>query len=477
LSFLHVDQNILNSVAMLKKFWILFVEAVKGTPHDYTQGSVSKAVILLGIPMVLEMLMESVFAVTDIFFVGSLGPHAITTIGLTESLLTIVYTLAFGLSIGAMAMMSRRVGEHDLEGAAQTAVQVVTLGLMVSALTAAVGVSFAPQLLRLMGAEPEVVDIATPYMRVMFGGNAAIILLFLGNAVFRGAGDGTVAMRALWLANGLNVILAPCFIYGFIFIPEMGVTGAAVATTLSRGIGALYTLSHLWRGLGRVKVAKRHLMFLPDLMVRIVKLSASGTFQIFISTASWIGMVRVISTFGSDAVAGYTIGIRVMLFALFPAFGLSNAAATMVGQSLGAGKPDRAEKAVWLAGFYNMAFLGVMGIIFLVFAPVIVGWFTKDLIVHNYATACLRTVSSGFLFYAFGMVLTQSFNGAGDTWTPTWINLLVFWAFEIPAAYVFSSVFKMGPQGVFLAVTLAFSILAVVSGVLFKRGRWKTMKV
>jgi putative MATE family efflux protein len=271
----------------------------------------------------------------------------------------------------------------------------------------------------------------------MFGGNAAILLLFLGNAVFRGAGDGTVAMRSLWIANGLNLIFAPCFVYGLLFFPKMGVTGAAVATTLSRGIGALYTLSHLWRGLGRVKVERRHLVFLPDLMGRIIKLSASGTFQIFISTASWVGMVRVISTFGSDAVAGYTVGIRVMLFALFPAFGLSNAAATMVGQSLGANKPERAEKAVWLAGFYNMAFLGVMGILFLIFAPVIVGWFTKDAFVHDYASACLRTVSSGFLFYAFGMVLTQSFNGAGDTWTPTWINFLVFWVFEIPAAYVF----------------------------------------
>lgn len=461
----------------LRKAWNTLIDAVQGTPRDYTQGPVGKAVILLGIPMVLEMLMESVFAVTDIFFVGPLGPHATATIGLTESLLTVVYTVAFGLSIGAMAVMSRRVGEHDAEGASQSAVQIVTLGVMVSALLAAIGVSFAPVLLRLMGADADLVLTATPYMRVMFAGNASILLLFLGNAVFRGAGDGTIAMRALWLANGLNLILAPCFVHGYLFFPRLGVTGAACATTISRGVGALYALSHLWRGIGRVKVEKRHLTFLPDLMLRIVKLSASGTFQVFIGTASWVGMVRVVSSFGGDAVAGYTIGIRVMLFALFPAFGLSNAAATMVGQSLGAKKPDRAEKAVWLAGFYNLFFLGGMGTLFLFFAPAITGWFTQDPAVHGYASACLRTVSCGFLFYAFGMVLTQSFNGAGDTWTPTLINFFVFWVFEIPAAYVFSSTLKMGPQGVFLAVTVAFSALAVVSAVLFKRGAWKTKTV
>ncbi len=465
------------SAANHRRIWPTFVEAVKGTPRDYTEGSISKAVILLGIPMVLEMLMESVFAITDIFFVGSLGPNAIATIGLTESLLTIVYTIAFGLSIGATAMMARRVGEHDLEGASNTAVQIIALGIFVSLLVGIFGVVMGPYLLKLMGATPDVVTYATPYLRVMFGGNAAIVLLFLGNAVFRGAGDGTIAMRSLWIANGLNLILAPCFIYGFLFIPKLGVTGAAVATTLSRGIGALYTLSYLWRGESRVKVKRHHLVLMPEMMGRIIKLSAAGTFQIFIHTASWVGMVRVISNFGSDAVAGYTIGIRIMLFALFPAFGLSNAAATMVGQSLGAKKPERAEKAVWIAGSYNAAFLGVMGILFLIFAPVIVGWFTMDPIVHGYASSCLRTVSCGFLFYSFGMVLTQSFNGAGDTWTPTWINFFVFWVFEIPAAYLFSTVFKMGPQGVFLAVTLAFSALAVVSAILFKKGRWKTQKV
>jgi putative MATE family efflux protein len=461
----------------MRKIWQTLVDAMQGVPRDYTEGSISKAVILLGIPMVLEMLMESVFAVTDIFFVGRLGPNAIATIGLTESLLTLVYTVAFGLSIGAMAMVSRRIGEHDSEGASMTAVQVVALGALISILVGIVGVSLAPQLLKLMGGAPELIQVGTPYMRVMFGGNIVILTLFLGNAIFRGAGDGAIAMRALAIANGINLILAPCFVFGLLFFPKLGVTGAACATTIARGIGALYSLSHLFRGAGRVKVKKRHLVLNPEVMWRVMKLSASGTFQIFIGTASWVGMVRVISNFGSEAVAGYTIGIRIMLFALFPAFGLSNAAATMVGQSLGAKKPDRAEKAVWIAGFYNLGFLGSMGILFLVFAPVIIGWFTNSPAVHSYAVACLRTVTCGFLFYAFGMVITQSFNGAGDTWTPTLISFFVFWVFEIPVAYVFSSVLKMGPQGAFLAVTLAFSALAVVSAVIFRQGHWKTQKV
>lgn len=462
---------------MLKKILRTFLDAIHGAPRDYTEGPVGKSVILLGIPMVLEMIMESIFVVTDIFFVGSLGPQAVATIGLTESLLTIVYTVAFGLSIGATAMMARRVGEGDFEGASHTAVQTVALGTFVSLVISVLGVVFAPQLLALMGATPEIVEYGTSYMRVMFGGNISILLLFLGNAIFRGAGDGTIAMRALWISNGLNVLLVPCLVYGYLFFPKMGVTGAAVATTICRGIGAIYTLSHLFKGIGKVKLKKHHLKLAPDLMGRILRLSGSGTLQVFIGTASWVGLVRIVSNFGAEAVAGYTIGFRIILFALFPAFGLGNAAATMVGQSLGAKKPERAEKAVWIAGAYNAIFLGVMGAIFLVFAPLIIDWFTKDPIVTGYAINCLRTVACGFLFYAFGMVLTQSFNGAGDTWTPTAINFFVFWLFEIPAAYVLSTTMGMGPQGVFLAVTLAFSMLAVISAFIFKRGNWKTKQV
>ena len=462
---------------MLKKFWRTFLEAIHGTERDYTEGPVGKSVILLGIPMVLEMVMESVFAITDIFFVGHLGPQATATIGLTESLLTLVYTVAFGLSIGATAMMARRVGEHDLEGAANTAVQTLVISAVVSFIIGVTGVIFAPELLALMGATPDVVAYGTGYMRIMFGGNFVILLLFLGNAIFRGAGDGAIAMRALWLANGLNLLLVPAFVNGFLFIPPMGVAGAGLATTICRGIGAIYTLSHLYRGIGRVKVERRHVKVMPDLIWRITKLSGAGTLQVFIGTASWIGLVRVMSTFGAEAVAGYTIGFRIILFALFPAMGLGNAAATMVGQSLGAKKPERAEKAVWIAGLYNFAFLGFMGVLFLIFAPTIISWFTTDAVVAGYATSCLRVVSSGFLFYAFGMVISQSFNGAGDTWTPTWINLVCFWAFEIPGAYILSTTLGLGPQGVFLSVTLAFSLLAVISAVIFRRGTWKTKTV
>lgn len=461
----------------MKKIWKTFLEAIHGAEHDYTEGSISKAVILLGVPMVLEMVMESVFAITDIFFVGKLGPQAIATIGLTESLLTVVYTLAFGLSIGASAMISRRVGEKDLNGAAITAVQTLLIGTVVSILITLIGTVFATDLLRLMGATEDVVEYGVNYMRVMFAGNIVILLLFLGNAIVRGAGDGALAMRALWIANGINVLLVPCFVYGFLIIPAFGVTGAAIATTVSRGIGATYTLWHLFSGSGRIKVFKRHFAINLELIKRILALSGSGTLQVFIGTASWIGLVRVMSTFGSEAVAGYTVGFRIILFALFPAFGLGNAAATMMGQSLGAGKPERAEKAVWLAAFYNMIFLGFMGVIFITFAPEIIDRFTTDQAVHDYATSCLRIVSSGFLLYAFGMVLSQSFNGAGDTWTPTIINFFVFWLFEIPVAYILSTPVGMGPKGVFLAVTLSFSTMAIVCAVVFRKGKWKTKKV
>ena len=434
----------------MKNAWKTFLEAIHGAPRDYTEGSISKAVILLGIPMVLEMAMESVFALTDIFFVGKLGPNAVATIDLTESLLTMVYTVALGLSIGATAMVARRVGEHDMEAASNTAVQILVIGFITSVAIGIVGVIFAPDLLRLMGATEEVIQYGTNYMRVMFSGNVVILLLFLGNSIFRGAGDGAIAMRALWLANGLNVLLVPCFVYGFLFIPAMGVTGAAVATTIARGVGAAYALSHLFRSGGRIKVHKRHFKLNWNLIGRIVNLSGTGTFQVFIGMASWIGLVRVVSTFGSEALAGYTIGFRIIISAILPAYGLGNAAATMVGQSLGAKKPDRAEKAVWIAGLYNMIFLGVLGVLFVAFAPIIIGWFTDNTAVQAYAISCLRIVASGFLLYAFGMVISQSFNGAGDTWTPTFINLFVFWLFEIPAAYILSTPMGMGLKGFFL---------------------------
>lgn len=429
--------------------------------------------MLLAVPMVLEMAMESVFAVTDVFFVSRLGSDAVATVGLTESMLTLVYALAMGLGIGATAMVARRIGERDADGAARAAVQAIVLGLLVALILGVAGAVLAPRLLGLMGASAGVIAQGSGYARVMLGGNAVILLLFLINAIFRGAGDAAIAMRVLWLANLLNIVLGPCLIFGLGPLPALGVTGAAIATTIGRGAGALYALSRLVRPGSRVDIQRRHLRLEPALMVRLIRLSASGTFQVFIGMASWIGLIRIISSFGSDALAGYTIGIRVIVFALLPSWGMSNAAATMVGQALGARNPERAERAVWQAGFYNMCFLGIVGLMFVIFTGQIVGIFTSDPNVAKHAVDCLRVVACGFLFYGYGMVLTQSFNGAGDTWTPTVINLFVFWLWEIPLAYALAMVFDFGPFGVFLAMTIAFSTLAVVSAVIFRKGTWK----
>jgi putative MATE family efflux protein len=450
------------------------LDALRGRGHhDYTQGDLGRATILLAVPMVMEMVLESVFAVTDIFFVGKLGPAAIATVGLTESMLTIIYTLAMGLGIGATATVARRIGEKDADGAAETAVQAVALGLVVSIVLGTAGVLLAPTLLAVMGAQPEVIATGTMYTRVMLGGEASIIMLFLVNAIFRGAGDAAIAMRTLWLANAINIVLVPLFVFGVGPFPRLGVTGAAVATTIGRGIGALYALSRLFHRDSRVRVRRHHLVLKPAVMARLVSLSASGTLQVLIGSASWILLVRIVSGFGSNAVAGYTIGVRVLIFALLPSWGLSNAAATMVGQSLGARDPERAERAVWLAGRYNAIFLGTLGVLFLVFAPAITGWFSQEPEVRRIASTALRIMSCGFLFYAYGMVLTSAFNGAGDTWTPTLINLAVFWCWEIPLAWTLAHPVGWGPEGAFYAVTIAFSTLAVVSAIVFRRGKWK----
>jgi putative MATE family efflux protein len=349
--------------------------------------------------------------------------------------------------------------------------------LIVAACLALIGAPLAPKLLGLMGASPSVIEHGAGFTRIMLAGNATVVMLFMINAIFRGAGDAAIAMRVLWLANALNILLGPCFIFGLGPFPKLGIAGAAVATNIGRGTGALYAFSRLVRKGGRFEIKRHHFRLEPAIMTRLVRLSATGTFQVFIGMASWIGLVRTISSFGTDVVAGYIVGIRVILFALLPSWGMSNAAATMVGQALGAKKPERAERAVWKAGFYNVIFLGSVGLIFVLFARQIIGLFTHDPNVVPYGVDCLRIVASGFLFYAYGMVLTQSFNGAGDTWTPTIINLFVFWLWELPLAYVLAIVLGIGPRGVFLAITIAFSTLAVVSALVFRRGRWKTKLV
>jgi len=460
-----------------QSLWSAVKESIRGSHRDYTRGPIGRAILLLAIPMVLEMIMESVFAVVDIFWVSHLGTDAAATVGLTESLMTLVYALAIGLSIGGMAMVARRIGEQNPDGAARAAVQAIALALIVSIVIGAIGAPLAPKLLALMGGSPWVIEHGSAFTRVMLAGNASVVMLFMINAIFRGAGDAAIAMRTLWLANWINILLGPCLIFGLGPFPKLGIVGAAIATTIGRGTGAIFALSKLVRSGGRFNIERRHLRIEPSVIGRLIRLSASGTFQVFIGMASWIGLVRIISSFGSNAVAGYTFGIRVILFALLPSWGMANAAATMVGQALGAKNPERAERAVWKAGFYNMIFLGIVGLLFIFFAPQIIWFYTDDPNVAHYGVDCLRIVAYGFLFYAYGMVLGQSFNGAGDTWTPTIINLFVFWLWEIPLAYVLAVKAQMGPRGVFVAMMVAFSTLAVVSGLVFRLGRWKKKAV
>jgi MATE family, multidrug efflux pump len=457
--------------------WSHVREALRGSDHDYTQGPIGRAIFLLAIPMVLEMAMESIFAVTDVFFVGRLGPDAVATVGLTESMLTLVYALAMGLGMGTTAVVARRIGEKDREGAAGSAVQAIALGVGGAVLLGALGVAFAPRLLALMGASPSILKTGSGYTRVMLGGEATIVVIFVVNAVFRGAGDAAIAMRVLWLANAINILLGPCLIFGLGPFPRLGVTGAAVATTIGRGTGALYALSRLVRPGSRIVLGRRHLRLHLPVMRTVAKLSGSGALQSIVGMASWIGLVRIVATFGSQALAGYTIGLRIVVFALLPSWGMSNAAATMVGQSLGARDPDRAERAVWRACFYNLVFLSVIGLGFVLFARPIVSAFTSDPVVLAQGTDCLRIVSAGFAFYAYGMVLSQSFNGAGDTVTPTLLNLVVFWLWEIPLAFFLAKLAGLGPRGAFFAVAISFSTLAVAAGAIFRRGRWKNVVV
>ena len=461
----------------LAQLWADLKLAARGTRHDYTSGPIGRAIFLLAVPMVLEMVMESIFAVVDVFWVAKLGASAVATVALTESMMAIVYTLAFGLAIGTTATVARRVGEKDSDGAANAAVQAIALGLIVSLALGALGAVFAPDLLRLMGAGPDVLAIGSGFARVMLGGSASVFMLFVINAAFRGAGDAAVAMRVLWFANILNIVLGPLFIFGLGPFPEMGVTGAAVATTIGRTAGVLFAASRLWRGSGHIAVHRQHLSVRVTAMVNLTRLCAVGTLQILLSTTAWIGLIRILATFGSATVAGFGIAMRIIIFALLPAFGLSNAAATMVGQSLGSGQPDRAEASVWTASRYNLAFLGALGSVIVLFAPWIVAAFTSEADVARVATIGLRIIGLGFPLYAFGMVITQSFNGAGDTWTPTWINVFVFWLFEIPLAWVLSKHTSLGYFGGFVAILLAYGALAVVSAVIFRRGAWKAKRV
>jgi putative MATE family efflux protein len=458
-------------------FWRLLRDALRGAPLDLTSAPIGRSLVMLAVPMVIEMIMESIFAMVDVFWVAHLGAQAVASVGLTESMMMIVYSVAMGMSTGVMALVARRVGEKKLDAAARTATQGIVLGVALSLAIGAAGAVWAADLLRLMGADARLVTTGSSFTRVMLGGNATVFLLFLINSVFRASGDAAHAMRVLWLGNTLNIVLGPCFIFGLGPFPELGVTGAAVATNIGRGCAVLYQLYLLTGGRSKITLTRRHLRLDVGVMASVLRLSTSATLQMLISMTSYIGVMRILSTFGSEPLAGYTIGFRILMFALLPAFGLANAAATMVGQNLGAKRPDRAEQSVWRACFISAAFLSVVGLAFWLCAGPLVRLFTHDASVIGYGVTYLRIVSLGFPFYAFGMVVSQSFNGAGDTRTPTLINLFVFWLVQIPLAWTLSRATDLGPSAVFITLGTCFTIFAVVSVALFRRGHWQRTQV
>ena len=452
-------------------------EALSDNETDFTKGPINRALGLLAIPMMLEMAMEAVFAVVDIAFVSRLGTNAIAAVGLTEALITVLYALAIGLGMGVTAMISRRVGARDPVAAAYVMGQAIWVGALVSIVIGVFGVVYAADLLRMMGASEAVIAEGKGFTAMLLGGNASILYLFLLNAGFRGAGDAPVALRSLALANGLNIVLDPCFIFGLGPFPELGVTGAAVATTIGRGVGVLYLFWYLFAGKGRLEFQLHNLAISPELIVRMIRISIGGIGQFLIATSSWIAIIRVVALYGSAPIAAYTIAIRLIEFVFLPAWGLGNAAATLVGQNLGAARPDRAEKSVWTASRYNVVFMTVLGLVFVVLAPQIVALFTDDPEIRRYGISCLRILGVGYPMYAVGMIVIQALNGAGDTRTPSFLNFIVFWLTQIPLAYWLATSVGMGPNGVFLAIVLSESLLTILGVLVFRRGKWRTEEV
>ncbi|GAA4977111.1 MATE family efflux transporter [Algibacter aquimarinus] len=466
-----------SSKISLKQFFQYFKIAVTGKEQEFTTGSIRRAVFMLSIPMILEMLMESIFALVDIMYVSQVSVNAVATIGLTESVITLVYAVAIGLSMAATAVVARRVGEKDLKGASNAAVQVIFLGVFVAAIISVIGITYPKEILSLMGAEPDLIAEGYGYTKVLLGGNITIMLLFLINAIFRGAGDASVAMWTLVLSNGLNIILDPIFIFGFGPVPAFGVEGAAIATTIGRGTAVLFQLAILFYGYSKIKVGLKDLVLRVGVMFNLIKVSLGGIGQFLIGTSSWVFLMRIMSEFGSEVLAGYTIAIRVMMFTLMPAWGMSNAAATLVGQNLGAKKPDRAELSVWKTGKYSALFMGLVSIVYLVFAPQIIVLFNTTPDVVKYGSLCLRVIAAGYVFYGYGMVVINAFNGAGDTKTPTYINFVCFWLLQLPFAYFMAITLDFGPAGVFWAITLAEILIAIIAIIWFKKGNWKRVEV
>ena len=463
--------------ARTPSFWSSVLEALRGSHQDFTTGSLNRAILLLAIPMILELVLESLFAVVDVFWVSRLGPDAVATVGLTESLMYLVFAVGLGLSLSTTAMVARRIGEKDPAGAADAGVQAIVIGIVFSILVGAPCLYFAPRLLQLMGASPQIVATGSGYARIALGGCGAIMLLFLNNAIFRGAGDAAIAMRLLWVSNIINLILDPCLIFGWGPFPKLGVKGAALATFTGRSIGVAYQFYRLSRGTERIRILRQQVRIHTDILFRLLRISLMGIFQFTIATTSWIGLVRIVSIFGAVALAGYTIAVRIVTFVILPSWGLSNAAATLVGQNLGAKQPDRAEKSVWRTSFYNMLFLGGIGVVFVLFAEHVVSLFTHDPTVIPLAASALRILSYGNIGYAYGMVMLQAFNGAGDTRTPTIVNFFGFWVMEIPLAYALAIPGGLHSNGVFIAIVIAEGSIAAASVLLFRQGRWKRQQI
>ena len=461
----------------MSNFLSLLKDAIVGKQEDFTSIGLKRAIVLLAVPMIFEMFMESLFAVVDIYFVGKLGAQAVATVGLTESVLTIVYSLGFGISMAATAMVARRVGEKNFEAANNISAQVIYVGLFFGFIISVIGIFFSENILRMLDASEEVVQNGKSYTQWMLGGNFVILFLFLLNGVFRGAGNASIAMRMLIISNAINIVLDPLLILGIGPFPECGLVGAAYATNIGRGTAVLVQLYILFNGKALVKVALNHLQLQWKIILKLLDISAGGTGQFIIASSSWIFLMKIMAAFGDEALAGYTIGIRVLIFTILPAWGMANAAATLVGQNLGANKPSRAEKSVWLTGRYNMVFLGSVSIIYFFLAPEIIGIFTQDVNVLNEGVDCLRFLSAGYIFFAYGMVIAQAFNGAGDTRTPTWLNLFAFWGIQIPLAYVLAKIFDIGPIGVYVSVLVAESLLALTAIYIFKKGKWKKVQV
>ena len=457
----------------IRRFFELLGLALFGEEKEYTTGSIRKAVFMLSIPMIAEMSMEGLFAICDMIFVSKISVNAIATVGLTESMVTLLYAVAIGLSMAATAVVARRIGEKKPKDASIAGAQAIIVGVIVSVIIGAIGILFPKELLGLMDAETDLIQEGYQYTQFLIGGNITIMLLFLINAIFRGAGDASIAMKALGLASILNIILDPLFIFGL----DMGVKGAAIATTIGRGTAVLYQIYMLQSGKSAIRINWDVMRLKLDVLINLVKVSLGGIGQFLIGTSSWVFLMLIVSQFGSEVLAGYTISIRIIMFTILPAWGMSNAAATLVGQNLGAQKPARAERSVWKTARYNLIFMLSVSLIYLVFADHLVSLFTSDTKVVHYAALSLRLISSGYIFYGYGMVMTQAFNGAGDTKTPTWINLFSFWLFQLPLAYLTAIYWDMGPAAVFICIAAAESVLAVWSIVVFKKGRWKTVQV